>query len=89
MEIISDSSSAGGVGTENGRNSVKRLIEMGWEHIENDFGGGTCEKLLKLFDEYFDAMDENLAYETEEGNWRFDLARNNVYNELYRGLRIS
>ena len=41
---------------------------MAWEHIENDFGGGTCEKLLKLYDEYFDAMDEYRVSETEESN---------------------
>ena len=81
MKIISD--------TENYRSSVKRLIEVGMEHIDVNFGGGTSEKLLKLYDEYFDAMDENLSYETEEGNWRFDLAKNNVFNELFRGLRIS
>ena len=75
-------------GTENDRKSVRGLIEMGWQHIENDFGGETCENLLKLYDEYFDAMDENSFYETEESNWRFNLARNNVYKELHRGLRI-
>ena len=81
MKIISDY-------TENYRNSVKRIIEMGWKHINVNFGGGTSERLLELYDEYFDTMDENLAAETEEGNWRFDLARNNVYEELYRGLRV-
>ena len=59
------------------------------EHIDVNFGGGTSEKLFELYDEYFDAMDENLVYETEESNWRFDLAKNNVFSELCRGLRIS
>ena len=93
MEIISDSvsatkSSAGGSNTESYRNSVKRLIEMGMEHINVNFGGGTSGRLLELYDEYFDAVDENLVYETEESDWRFDLAKNNVFSELYRGLRI-
>ena len=61
---------------------------MAWQHIENDFGGGTCENILKLYDEYFDAMDENNVYETEESNWRLDLAKNNLKEELHRGLRI-
>ena len=74
--------------TENARNSVRGLIGMGWQHIENDFRGGTCENLLKLYDEYFDAIDQISLYETEESNWRFDLAKNNVYKELHRGLRI-
>ena len=82
MEIISHS-------TENARKSVKQLIWMAWQHIENDFGGGTCEDLLKLYDEFFDAMDENKLNETEESRWRYDLAKNNVYKELHRGLRIG
>ena len=61
---------------------------MAWQHIENDFGGGTCENLLKLYDEYFDALDENKLNETEESNWRLDIAKNNVHKELHRGLRI-
>ena len=59
-------------GTENSRKLVKHLIGMGWQHIENDFGGGTCEGLLKLYDEYFDAMNENSVNETEESRWRLD-----------------
>ena len=61
---------------------------MGWYHIDNDFGGGTSENLLKLYDEYFDAMDENKVNETEDSKWRLDLAKNNVYKELHRGLRV-
>ena len=75
--------------TEFYRKSVKRLIGMGWQHIENDFGGGTCENLLKLYDDYFNAMDESNLCGTEERNWRLDLAKNNVYQELHRGLRIG
>ena len=75
--------------TENARKSVRGLIEMAWQHIDNNLGGGTCQNLLKLYDEYFDAMDENFMYETEESNWRFDLAKNNVHKELQRGLRIG
>ena len=62
---------------------------MAWHHIDNDFGGGTSENLLKLYDELFDAMDENKLNETEETRWRLDLAKNNVYKELHRGMRIS
>ena len=75
--------------TENSRNSVKELICMGWEHIENDFGGGTCERLIKLFDEFYDATENNHKLETEESSWRLDLARLNVYNKINWGLRIS
>ena len=69
------------------RNLVKRLIGMGWQHIENDFGGGTCEGLLKMYEEYFNAMDG--LCDTDDSRWRLDLAKNNVYQELHRGLRIS
>ena len=74
--------------SEKSRNLVKHLIGMAWQHIENDFGGGTCVDLLELYDEYFNALDENRLNETEESRWRLDLAKNNVYQELHRGLRI-
>ena len=58
-------------------------------HIDNDFGGGTCMYLLEIFNEYFDALDENRDNNTEESRWRLDLAKNNVHQELHRGLRIN
>ena len=77
------------ISSEKSRNLVKHLIGMAWHHIDNDFGGGTCAGLLKLYDELFDALDENKLNETEESKWRLDLAKNNVYKELHRGLRIG
>ena len=68
--------------SENSQNLVKHLIGMGWQHIENDFGGGTCVHLLELWDEYFNALDENGVNETEESRWRLDLAKNNLLEEL-------
>ena len=76
------------MGSDNSRKFVKHLVFMAWQHIENDFGGGTCKNILKLYDEYFDAMDEINFNETEESNWRLDIAKNNLYKELHRGLRI-
>ena len=76
-------------GSEKSRNLVKHLVGMAWCHIENDFGGGTCAGLLQLYDVYFNALDENRLNETEESIWRLDLAKNNVYQELHRGLRIG
>ena len=76
------------VNTERSRNLVKHLIGMAWQHIDNDFGGGTAQNLVKLYNELFDAMDGNDVDDTEETRWRLDLARNNVYEELYRGLRV-
>ena len=61
---------------------------MAWQHIENGFGAGTCMVLLELYDEYFNTLHENRLNETEESRWRLDLAKNNVYQELQRGLRI-
>ena len=75
--------------SEKSRNLVKHLIGMGWHHIDNDFGGGTAENLMKLYDELFDAMDANYDADSEEGRWILDLARNKVYEELHRGFRIS
>ena len=61
---------------------------MACQHIDNDFGGGTAKKLLKLCEELYEAMDVNYIEDTEESRWGLDLARNNVYEELHRGLRI-
>ena len=74
--------------TERSRNLVKHLIGMAWHHIDNDFGRGTSAGLLEIYDEYFNALDENRVNETEESRWRLDLAKNNVYKELHGGLRI-
>ena len=51
MDVISTS-------TEKSRISVKELIDMGREHIDVNFGGGTSKKTLRLFEDYFDAIDE-------------------------------
>ena len=59
---------------------------MGREHIDMNFGGGTSKKILRLFEEYFDAIDDNNRFETVETNMKLDRARLNVYNELNRGL---
>ena len=75
--------------TERSRNLVKHLIGMGYHHIDNDFGKGTSEGLLRLYEEYFNAMDADRLNETEETAWRLDIARNMVYGELRRGLRIG
>ena len=61
---------------------------MSWYHIDNDFGGGTSAALLRIFDEYFNALDENRVNETEETKWRLDLAKNHVHQELCRGLGV-
>ena len=74
--------------TEFSRNMVKRLIEIGKLHIDVNFGEGSSARVLQLYDEYFNAMDSNNLYETEDSNWRLDLAKNNVFEELHRGLRI-
>ena len=60
---------------------------MAWHHINNDFGEGTARRLLELYEELYDAMDANYIEDTEESRWRLDLAKNNVYEELNRGLR--
>ena len=74
--------------SEKSRNLAKHLIYLAWQHIDNDFGGGTAQNLLKLYNGLFDAMDANYIEDTEESRWVLDLAKNNVYEELHRGLRI-
>ena len=71
------------------RNLTNHLIGMAWHHIDNDFGGGTAQNLLELYDELYNAMDANYSDDTEENRWRLDLARNKVNEELHRGFRIS
>ena len=74
--------------TESVRNLVKHLIGISWQYIDSDFGEGTSKNLFKLYNELFDAMDANDVDDTEESRWRLDLARNEVYEELHRGLRV-
>ena len=59
MDIISTS-------TEKSRISVKELIDMGSEHIDVNFGGGTSKKILRLFEDYFDAIDEYNRFNSNE-----------------------
>ena len=79
MEVIS-------LSTEKSRISVKELIDMGREHIDGNFGGGTSKKILRLFEDYFDAIDEYNRFNSDDNNMKLDTARLNVYSELNRGL---
>ena len=79
---ISDSSR----GTESAKKLIRQLIAMDWRRIERDVGAGTCDRLVKLFDEYFDAIEEDDNYET---SWNYDLAKNNLYEELFKGIRLT
>ena len=72
--------------TEKNRISVKELIDMGREHIDVNFGAGTSKKILKLFEEYFDAIDEHNRFNSDDNNMKLDKARLDVYNELNRVL---
>ena len=75
--------------TEKSRKSVMEIIHMDWRGIERDVGKGTCEKLIKLFDEYFSAIEEHDKLDTDKSKWKSDLAKNNLYEELYKGLRLT
>ena len=75
--------------TEFGRKMVRQVIAFDWREIEANVGVGTCDKLVRLHDEYYDALDKDFLYETDESSWNLDLAKNNLYEELFKGLRVG
>ena len=74
--------------TERSKKLSEHLIIMGQYHIDKQFGMGTAGNLVKLSNELYDSLQADDELDTEESRWGLDLAMNNFYEELHRGLRV-